>query len=74
MAYAFETLALPELSPIDHGICVRKGFSALAGSPQLYVPTVAVPTNGYGGLIQGQMIMQPLFDPYSNNYAGAPVT
>lgn len=72
--FAFETLGLPEFSPIDHAVCVRKGFSVFAGSPQVYVPMVAVPTNGYGGLSQGQMIMQPLYDPYSNSYAGSPAS
>lgn len=70
MGYAFETLALPELSPIDHAVCVRKGFSAFAGSPQVYFPAVNVPIAGLGGLVQGQMVMQPLYDPYSNTYAG----
>lgn len=72
MAFAFETMSLPELSPIDHAVCVRKGFSAFAGSAQVYVPVVAVPTAGLGGLVQGQFISQPLYDPYSNTYGGSP--
>lgn len=72
MEYAFETMGLPELSPIDHAICIRTGFSPLAFGPQVYVPRVSVPIAGLGGLSHGQMIMQPLYDPYSNSYAGSP--
>lgn len=72
MEYAFETMGLPELSPIDHAICVRTGFLPFAFSPQVYVPNVSVPVNGLGGLVQGQMVMQPLYDPYSNSFAGSP--
>lgn len=65
MAFAWETLALQPLSPIDHGVAIRKGFSPLAFSPQLYVKMPSVPTAGYGGLQTGQMIMQSLIDPYT---------
>ncbi len=72
MEYAFETYAINETSPIDHAVSVRKGFSAFAFSPQVYFPMQTVPTSGLGGLIQGQMISQPLYDPYSNSYSGSP--
>lgn len=70
--YAFETLALAEFSPVGWGVRARQFFNVLQ-PPQLYVNGQALPITGLGGLIAGQVIMQPLIDPYSGTYGGYPV-
>lgn len=66
MSYAFETLALAESTPIGPGIRQRVFWNTI--EPPLFVPEMTRPTSGYGGVAQGQLIAQPLFDPYSNRY------
>lgn len=66
MNYAFESLALAESTPIGPGVRQRK-FWATVESP-LFVPDMSRPSSGYGGVLHGQAIYQPLFDPYNNRY------
>lgn len=65
--YAFESLALNELTPIGPSTNTA-GFLKVVQPPQLYVAGRAVPTTGLGGLVAGQVILQPLINPqgYSN--------
>lgn len=64
--YAFDTLALPELSPVGPGIGSVFFFNKT--SVPLYVAANQVVTNGLGGLQAGQFVAQPLIDTYNNSY------
>lgn len=66
MNYAFETLALNKSTAIGPGVRQRQ-FWATVATP-LFVETMGRPTSGYGGVAQGQVLSQPLFDPYNNTY------
>lgn len=70
--YAFETLGLTEFTPIGAGVRNRNAFRVLQ-KPQLYVNGQAYLTSGLGGIAAGQMIFQPLLDPYNGQYGGVPV-
>lgn len=67
--YAFETLALAQFTQIGAGVAQRHFFKVLQ-PPQLYIGGQALPVTGLGGVSAGQMIMQPLIDPYSKTYGG----
>jgi hypothetical protein len=66
MNYAFDSLALAESTSIGAGIAQRQYWASVARP--LFTDQVFRPTSGYGGVIQGQVIYQPLFDPYNNTY------
>lgn len=66
MNYAFDSLALAESTPIGPGVRQRQ-FWVTQPVP-LFVDAMSRPISGYGGVAQGQMISQPLFDPYNNQY------
>jgi hypothetical protein len=72
MAYAFETLALAEFTPIGPSVASRHLFQTVQ-PPQLYVNNMVVNTTGLGGLYAGQYISQPLLDPSTNSYGGTPI-
>lgn len=62
--YAYATLGLTEFSPIGWGELPRQGIPKTVssnGRPMVYYQ--AVPIQGVGGLVQGQLFMQPLYDP-----------
>lgn len=63
-AWAFTSLGLEEYSPIGTGIPNKGELRKLQGAP--YFPNQMVPIQGLGGVVQGQMILQPLvLDPLS---------
>ena len=66
MNYAYDSLALAESTPIGAGVRQRH-FWASVQTP-MFVPSMTVPINGVGGVVHGQTISQPLFDPYNNIY------
>lgn len=66
MNYAFDTLSLAESSPIGPGVRQRQFWNKLP--TPLFVPSPTAPMAGLGGVVHGQTISQPLFDPYSNVY------
>ena len=70
MNYAFDSLALAESGPIGPGISQRQFWATI--SPPLFVNNITAPMSGYGGLATGQMIAQPLYDPYNNTYGNIP--
>jgi hypothetical protein len=62
-AYAYEGLGLVEFSPIGPSVINRNYLFPLATAQPLFAG-LAVPLAGLGGLVQGQMISQPLlYDP-----------
>lgn len=70
MNYAFDSLALAESTAIGAGIRQRQ-FWATVQAP-LFIENLSRPTSGYGGLVQGQIYSQPLFDPYNKTYGNIP--
>ena len=66
MNYAFETLALAESTAIGPGIAQRQFWQTV--QTPLFVGEMTRPQSGYGGVVQGQAIYQPLFDPYNNTF------
>lgn len=66
MNYAFDSLALAESTAIGPAIRQRQ-FWNIRPVP-LFVGEISRPTSGYGGVAQGQMLSQPLLDPYNNSY------
>lgn len=70
-SYAYESLGLVEFSPVGTGIYARKLMSQVA--KQSYMDQKSVPTTGYGGLVAGNFLFQPLYDPVSNTYGGVPL-
>lgn len=71
LSYAFESLALPEFSPIGPGVHPKNlTLRNATQQPQSYIPNQAVPIAGYGGVLAGTVIMQPLYDPASNSFGG----
>lgn len=70
--YAFETYGLSEFAVPGPGYGPRAELRTLQG-PQSYLPTNAVVTNGLGGVVAGQIILQGLYDPNTNTYAGVPI-
>lgn len=67
MNYAFESLGLVEFTPIGDGIGNRHQYQ-ITQPPQVYINGIATWTDGLGGIIAGQAIMQPLIDPYNETY------
>lgn len=67
--YAFDTLGLVEFDPIGGGVQQQQQMRAFEPS-FLYVNGQSVVTNGFGGLVPGQIFYQPLIDPYNNTYGG----
>lgn len=68
--YAFDSLGLVEFDAIGAAYAVKrmpmpfqKPLNALYG----------VPTVGYAGLVGGQMMMTPLYDPNNNTFGGYPL-
>lgn len=70
MNYAFDSLALAESTPIGPGVAQRQFWATI--SPPLFVAEMARPVSGYGGVIQGQVLSQPLFNPYNNSFGTIP--
>ena len=66
--YAYESLGLVPYTPIGPGQGARASVHATA--KPLYV-LQSIPVAGLGGIVAGQMIGQPLFNPYSG-YSGYP--
>lgn len=64
--FVFDALALAESTPIGPGVRQRT-FWRTQNAPLIY-PSQQAATAGFGGVIQGQFISQPLFDPYSGRY------
>ena len=69
LSYAYETLALPEFGVVNAGIISSFLFSPV--SSPLYQPYKSVAPTGYGGLVAGTIMSQPLYDPATNTYGGA---
>jgi hypothetical protein len=67
--YAFDTLGLVEFTPIGPSEFVRRELPGLQ-MPQVYITGQMLTTTGYGGLAAGQIINQPLLDPYSQTVGG----
>lgn len=62
--WAFTSLGLVEFSPIGTGIPNQEEIRALEGAPYFPVQTVSI--QGLGGIVQGNMVLQPLvLDPIS---------
>jgi len=70
--YAFESLGLTEFTPIGAGVAQRQMFNVLQ-PPSLFVNGQMLLTSGVGGVAAGQVIFQPLIDPYNNTYGGETV-
>lgn len=66
MNYAYDSLALAESDAIGPAVAQRQ-FWNIRPQP-LFVPGMGRPSSGYGGVVQGQTLSQPLFDPYNNIY------
>lgn len=64
--YAFDSLALAESTPIGPGVRQRQFWTTV--SMPLFVAAMSRPMSGLGGIVQGQAILQPLYDPYNNRY------
>lgn len=73
MNYALETLGLVEFSPIATGIPAKFHFNMLEGGV-VYQDAPAVLTSGLGGLVTGQWMLTPLYDPNTNTYGGVPIS
>lgn len=70
--FAFESLGLVEFTPIGGAVLQRYTFN-VTQPPQLYVGGQAVLTSGFGGLMAGQIIYQPLANSANNSYGGVTV-
>ena len=68
LAYAFESLGLVEFTPIGAGVAQRVQLRPLAA--QSYLPAQLLPLQGLGGIVAGQVITQPLIDPYNQTFGG----
>lgn len=68
--YAFDSLALAESTAIGPAIAQRSFWKTIM--QPLFVNNLTRPTSGYGGVAQGQLLSQPLFDPYNNSYGAIP--
>lgn len=64
--YAFDNLALFEIPPSGPSFGVQNMFRPL--EKPLFMTNLQVVINGIGGLVQGQALSQPLFDPYNNQF------
>ena len=69
MAYAYESLALVPYPPSGPSVATRTPIRPT--SKPMYVMQ-SVPLAGYGGIVAGQMITQPLFNPYGGYSGFAP--
>jgi hypothetical protein len=74
-AWTFDALALAEFSPIGAGIMNQGEILALEGAPTFQ--NLQVVTNGLGGIVQGELVIQPLMlDPVTTALLqdSAPIT
>ena len=69
MAYAYESLSLAPFPVSGPTIATRTPINPTAAP--MYV-LQSIPIASYGGTVAGQMVGQPLFNPYGNGYSGAP--
>ena len=67
MAYAYETLGLVAFPPSGPSIATRTPINPTA--TPLYV-LQSIPMVSFGGTVSGQMVAQPLFNPYGGGYSG----
>ena len=67
--YAYESLGLAEFSYAGRATANKHSYRVVQ-TPQLYVDGQSLLTSGLGGVAAGQIISQPLIDPYNQNYAG----
>lgn len=65
--YAYVTLGLAEFSPVGPGVVKRQSIKALASNGKPLVYFQAVPMQGLGGLVQGQIFGTPLINPNAQN-------
>lgn len=70
--YAFETLGLVEFTPIGPAIGADIVLMKTQ-PPAFYISNSMVVINGLGGLAAGQIILQPLINPYDQTYGGDPL-
>jgi len=68
-AYAYESYALPPFPVSGPTIATRTPIRPTT-SP-MYV-LQSIPIASYGGTVAGQMVAQPLFNPYGVGYSNAP--
>lgn len=69
LAYAYETLALPEFGIVDSGIG-SSYFFKLFQTPS-YQYNKSVPITGLGGIVAGTIVSSPLYNPANNTFGGA---
>lgn len=67
--FAFESLGLPQQSPIGPAVCNRS-FLMVVQPGQLYMRGIVTPVSGVGGLVAGTVRGQPLYDPNTKTYGG----
>ena len=70
--YAFESLGLAEFTPIGASVGIRNELLKMQ-PPQQYIPINSVLTNGIGGIVAGQVMLQGLYDPNTGTFAGKPI-
>lgn len=69
--YAYDMLNLYEQNICGPGYCVRKMPKVFEGTN--WLATQGILDVGFGGLVAGNFVMQPLYDPASNSYGGYPL-
>lgn len=67
--FAYESLALPEFTPVGPGVGIRQQIVPL--EEPLYVYQAVIPQGI--PIVAGTVVMQPLFDPRSDNGFPAPI-
>ena len=64
--FVVDSLALAESTPIGPGVRQRSFWKTIE-QPLIY-PSQMSAVSGYSGVIQGQFLSQPLYDPYNGVY------
>ena len=64
MAYGFESEMMPLRPAIGSAVGARFQFCSLFPAPQYYQAAAALAQTGLTGVSHGQLVLQPLSDPY----------
>lgn len=64
--FVFDSMALAESTPIGPGVRQRSFWQTMR--PAMVLAGQQAANAGFGGVIQGQFLSQPLYDPYNNTY------
>jgi hypothetical protein len=69
MAYAFESLALTPYPVSGPTVATRRPINPTA-QPMYVLQSVPLVGLSFGGTVAGQLVTQPLFNPYGGGYSG----